>query len=146
MCRIDRKVRMSHGVHWSMIVILLPASIVLTYMITGSVDARTLLFWVAFIGISEVVVMVMNRISMICQYCGFDPILYRKNRVLAMQRVKDTIETSKARFKKQPLEKNAYHSLVTHLKTRNHFRTQSLKEKSLKPKQKLPQPQDLLDL
>ncbi len=116
MCRIQRRVRMSSGVHWSMILVLLPASIVITYFATGSVDARTLLFWVAFVAVSEVIAIIINRISLICQYCGFDPILYRKNKVLAMQRVKETLEESKKRHKEQPLEKNAYASVTANMR------------------------------
>lgn len=123
MCRLKRSVRRNVGAHWSMILLLLAASLILSYFMTAKIDGRVILFWIVFVIVSEVFSLVMSRMSLICQYCGFDPILYKKNKVQAMQRVKQTLEQSKASYKTQPLQKNAYASIISHLKQKRAAKT-----------------------
>ncbi len=58
------------------------------YVLWEGLDPRAGIFFVLFLICSEIFVQARWRLSVICQSCGFDPILYKKNQNQAAQNVK----------------------------------------------------------
>ena len=58
-------------------------------------DPRVLLIFVVFLALSEVFVQIRWRLTMTCQYCGFDPILYLKDSQLAALKVRKHLDHRK---------------------------------------------------
>ena len=60
----------------------------LSYAWKGGIDGRALVFFVCLLGIMEIGVQMKWRLSVPCPHCGFDPVLYVKNRQAACDKVK----------------------------------------------------------
>lgn len=58
-------------------------------------DARAVLFFVAFLALAEIFIQLRWRMSVVCQHCGFDPVLYLKNPEAAAAKVKTRLEQRK---------------------------------------------------
>jgi hypothetical protein len=58
-------------------------------------DPRVLMFFVVCLAISEVFIRTRWRLNVICPYCGFDPILYRRDVSRAVVQVQKKLETRK---------------------------------------------------
>ncbi len=52
------------------------------------INPKVVLFFIVYLVIAEIFVQVRWRFNVICQRCGFDPILYRRNPELAVVKVK----------------------------------------------------------
>ena len=58
-------------------------------------DPRALVVFVVFLAIAEVFVQIRWRMSLSCRQCGFDPVIYRKNQEVAVEKVKDHLQRRK---------------------------------------------------
>lgn len=67
------------------------------YVIWEDFNPKAGVFFVFFLIMSEIFVQTRWRLSVICQSCGFDPVLYLKNRELSAQKVKAFIEERNAK-------------------------------------------------
>ena len=55
-------------------------------------DPRVLFVFVVLLAIAEIFVQIRWRLNMVCQHCGFDPVLYLKDHERAAQKVKLHLE------------------------------------------------------
>lgn len=55
-------------------------------------DPRVILIFVLFVAIAEIFVQVRWRMTIACPLCGFDPVLYLKDSVKAVDKVKIRLE------------------------------------------------------
>ena len=51
-------------------------------------DPRVMLIFVAFLATAEIFVQIRWRLTIVCKYCGFDPVTYVKDTEKAVARVK----------------------------------------------------------
>ena len=70
------------------VVFLLIPSVLLCFIFWQKLDPRLLFFWAILGGITEIFIMIHWRISVVCNFCGFDPVLYLKSPELAAEKVK----------------------------------------------------------
>ena len=64
------------------------ASLALMLLIWQDVDIKAFYFFVFAVVVSEALVLLRWRMRMICDICGFDPILYKRNAQQAAEKVK----------------------------------------------------------
>ncbi|MCB0369878.1 MAG: hypothetical protein KDD45_10695, partial [Bdellovibrionales bacterium] len=83
--------------HISMIHVLLSlvAAFCINYVLTFELSPSFLLFFSVNLILSEIYVQLRWRTFIICQKCGFDPVLYIKNPSLACEKVKLKLEERK---------------------------------------------------
>ena len=67
----------------------------LSFLIWQSLDARALAIFGVAIGAAEFFVIVRRRLSVPCPRCGFDAVLYRRDKDAASERVKRRLEARK---------------------------------------------------
>jgi hypothetical protein len=58
-------------------------------------DPRVFLFFVGFLAMAEIFIQLRWRVSVVCQHCGFDPLLYLKKPDEAAEKVKLHLERRK---------------------------------------------------
>jgi hypothetical protein len=58
------------------------------YGIFQEFDPRVMLIFVAFLALAETFVQIRWRMTIVCKYCGFDPVLYLKDSLKASAKVK----------------------------------------------------------
>jgi hypothetical protein len=63
-------------------------SLLMSFVIWQTFDPRAALFFAFCLGIGEMFILLRWRLSIACPHCGFDPVLYKKNREAAAERVK----------------------------------------------------------
>lgn len=64
-------------------------SLLVSFIVWQDFDPRLIIFFVGSVAISEMFIVVRWRFSIACRRCGFDPVLYKKDRAAAASRVKD---------------------------------------------------------
>lgn len=91
-CRSERVVYLKR--HISLVDVLLAAgaSVLLGFIVWQDLDPRALMFFAFGLGVAEVFIQVRWRLSIACPHCGFDPVLYKRNREKAAERVKAFLE------------------------------------------------------
>lgn len=60
-------------------------------------NAKMFILFAIYLGGVEVFVQIRWRMSVNCPYCGFDPVLYRKDRKALVKKVKLKLELAKRR-------------------------------------------------
>lgn len=81
-------------------------SLALNALIRGSVDQYFLFLLFPQLMIGEMAVRMRYRASLVCQSCGFDPVVYRRDYKKARSLVQQTLETRRndpAQLLKKPL-------------------------------------------
>lgn len=74
------------------IIMSLIASVVISIYAFGNLDPKLTLFFVVGLCISEVFTQIRWRMSLVCKQCGFDPIIYKRDTILAAKMVKKRLE------------------------------------------------------
>lgn len=90
-CAFCRSIRTVYSKrHVSMVDIFLAAfsSVLLSLAIWQDFDPRAVIFFALGLGFAEIFIAIRWRFSIACPHCGFDPVIYKKNPVLAAERVK----------------------------------------------------------
>lgn len=95
-CKNPRKVYVKKHVHFSDFVYCSLLSVLLGFVIWQSFDAKSLVLLVLFLMLSEVFILLRSRMSMPCSYCGFDPILYKRDPKLMVELVKQFMDKRKS--------------------------------------------------
>lgn len=72
-------------------------SYVMTYVIWHQPDIRGLVILGTFLMIGESATQLRWRQSLVCQHCGFDPVIYVKSPELAGAKIKDFMKTRSER-------------------------------------------------
>jgi hypothetical protein len=91
-CRTERRVYMKKGIRLSDFATALMMSLAVTYMIWQSLNPKAIVIFVCLLVIMEIVILVRHRLSVVCQYCGFDPHVYLKKPERAAELVRLRIE------------------------------------------------------
>lgn len=105
-CKSERKVYRHKNMGWTDAFLALIASMAATYGIYHQFDPRGVYFFISLIILIEVSARMRWRINIICQNCGFDPVLYLRNQALAAEKVKNFLMRRKedpAMLLKKPL-------------------------------------------
>lgn len=92
-CKNARKVYSSKHMSMTGIVGLVILSYVLTHVIWHQPDIRGLVILGTLLMVSEISVQLRWRQSLLCQHCGFDPILYMRNPQQAAVKIQDYMKT-----------------------------------------------------
>lgn len=106
-CRSRRKISLKKNVTFVEGTYCVLAAILLSLLFWQNFDVRILFIFGILLAITEVILQMRWRLAISCPYCGFDPVLYKKNKVLTAQRIKNHLE----RRKKDPhalFSKNFY--------------------------------------
>ncbi len=74
------------------IIMSLIASAIISIYAFGNLDPKLTLFFVVGLCISEVFTQIRWRMSLVCKQCGFDPVIYKRDTVLAAKMVKKHLE------------------------------------------------------
>lgn len=91
-CKTSRKIYTSKHLNFIGIIGLILLSYVLSYVIWQRPDSRGLFILGFLLFISEGSAQLRWRRSMVCQNCGFDPVVYVKNPELAGLKIKEFIK------------------------------------------------------
>lgn len=96
-CKNTRKVYSSKHMSLSGIVGMVVLSYVMTYVIWHQPDQRGLIILGTFLMIAEGATQLRWRQSLVCQHCGFDPIVYMKSPELAGVKIKEFMKVRSER-------------------------------------------------
>ena len=87
-CKSPRKIYTKRRINLFNILGSVFASVLVMYTIFQGFDPRVMLIFVVLLAISEVFVQFKWRVAIVCQHCGFDPVLYLKDSIKASEKVK----------------------------------------------------------
>ena len=96
-CKNTRKVYSSKHMSLSAIVGMVLLSYVMTYAIWHQPDIRGLIILGTLLMVGESATQLRWRQSMVCQHCGFDPVIYVRSPELAGAKIKDFMKTRSER-------------------------------------------------
>lgn len=94
-CRSPRKVYRKRNIGLFEIAGSALGSVAFMFVVFQEFDPRALLTFVAFLAVSETFVQLRWRLTIVCKYCGFDPVLYIKDTTKAVAKVKAHLEQRK---------------------------------------------------
>src|SRR5690606_1235896 len=94
-CRLERKVYVKKHVDWTNVVWAFVVSLLLMVVIWGQFEPKFLVLFAIVLSLAEVFVHLRWRLSLPCVHCGFDPLLYKTKRDLAVARVKAKLEEAR---------------------------------------------------
>jgi hypothetical protein len=89
-CRSERTVYSKRHISAIDVGLALLASALLSLIVWQELDPRLVMFFALALGLAELFVVLRWRLTIACQKCGFDPVLYKKKPALAAARVKET--------------------------------------------------------
>lgn len=87
-CKTPRRIYSKKNVGLFEIASSLVASLSVMYFIWQDFDPKFILFFVVFVAVAEAFTQIRWRLSIVCQQCGFDPVLYLKQPAAAAEKVK----------------------------------------------------------
>ncbi|NJM10451.1 MAG: hypothetical protein HC883_06285 [Bdellovibrionaceae bacterium] len=87
-CKAERKVYVKKHVDLTNVVGAILLSMAVSQAYWGAPDPRSLVLFCLTIVVLEVFVYLRWRASIICNLCGFDPVIYKRSPELAAQRVR----------------------------------------------------------
>ncbi len=96
LCRNERRIFRKRRLGAWDIVVNAFASFLLMMLIWQAFDARVFVFFVLGLALSEGVIQIRWRLSVVCPHCGFDPALYVQNNNAAALKVKSHLEARKS--------------------------------------------------
>ena len=94
-CRSPRRMPSSKRIEARHILGSILASALTMLLIWREFDPRSIFIFVVFLALAEVFVQVRWRMSLSCKKCGFDPVVYKKNAEVAVEKVKDHLQRRK---------------------------------------------------
>ncbi|MFK8139277.1 MAG: hypothetical protein AB8E15_13035 [Bdellovibrionales bacterium] len=94
-CKNERKIYSKKHLGFSEVLLVGVLSFLLSMVFWQEVEPRSMVVFVAMLVVSETIVHFRYRFGVICQHCGFDPILYKRNKQAACNRVKSFMQFRK---------------------------------------------------
>lgn len=88
-CKVLRRVYVKKHIDLTNVVVAASFSAAVTYAVWGAFDPQGLLSFCIALAFAEVFVYLRWRMTITCNLCGFDPILYKRSPVEASARVKE---------------------------------------------------------
>ena len=94
-CKNERRVYLRRHIGFSEVLSSLLLSVLFSFIFWQQLRAEALAFFVMVLIITECLIHFRYRLGLACPYCGFDPILYRRDPQAAARVVKDFMERRK---------------------------------------------------
>lgn len=94
-CKNPKYIRTQKHIGWTNVLLCLLASLTSMFILWQSFEPRFLILLTIYIALSEMFVYLSWRMSVRCDTCAFDPVLYRSNPVKASEIVKAHLEELK---------------------------------------------------
>ena len=91
-CKSERKVYMKKNVSFVNMFAALSFSLIATYVIWQKFEPDGVYFFIMLLVIQEAFIQFRWRLNLVCEQCGFDPLVYRKNPALAAEKVRLHLE------------------------------------------------------
>jgi hypothetical protein len=88
-CKTARRIYGKKHVDVTNVVMALVFALVTTFAFFGEPDARGLGLFCLFVVGAELFVYLRWRLNIVCNLCGFDPVLYKKSPDMASERVRE---------------------------------------------------------
>lgn len=95
-CGCQRNVYTKVHVGWTDVLSSALLAFLMTLVIWQKLDPRGFLFFACTLGLTEFAIQLRWRLSVSCQYCGFDPLLYKRSRPKAAEKVKEHLDRRRA--------------------------------------------------
>jgi hypothetical protein len=111
-CKIERKIYVKKHASWTNVVGSVFASVLISYFLWQELDGRALIFFVSLVLASDILIRVRWRLGLRCPHCYFDPILYKTNRVLLIEKVKHRLDELKQSDRLMLKSKNPFKNLA----------------------------------
>lgn len=127
-CRIERNAYTKRSINFKNILLVLLASCLLMVVFWQSFDPKVFILFSVFLFLSEVFIQIRWRLSVTCPYCGFDPVVYVKDKEKASQKVKLQLKRIKEE-KDILMPKNPFKYLPFQNKNANDFRVKKMSQK-----------------
>jgi len=90
-CRNPRRVYRKQSISFANVLQALGLASGLSYVFWGALDAKALLIFALSLMTLEIAIVIYARMDSTCPHCGFDPVLYMRNREAACEKVKKYI-------------------------------------------------------
>ncbi len=94
-CKWERKIYRKRHLSFLNVFLCLLLSVLISEVLWSYFDPRMLVLFVSFLFVAELFLLIRWRVTVSCPYCGFDPILYLRNREAAVKKVKSYLENAK---------------------------------------------------
>lgn len=91
-CKVERRVYQQRHLNAINVAFCFLMSGILMYAIWGTADPRGLVIFVTSMMLTEIFIQVRWRLAITCSNCGFDPILYIKDKERACNKVKSFVD------------------------------------------------------
>ena len=88
-CKVLRKVYVKKHIDVTNVLLAAAFATTVTFVYEGQLDPLALMLFVVAIGCAELFVNMRWRMNLVCNLCGFDPVLYKRSTVKAALRVKE---------------------------------------------------------
>jgi hypothetical protein len=90
-CRNPRRVYRKESVSLVNVLQALGIALASSYIFWGTLNAKALLIFAITLMSFEIAIVIRSRVDSTCPHCGFDPVLYSRNRDAACEKVKKYI-------------------------------------------------------
>lgn len=108
-CKSERPIYLQRHLSWTNVGLAAVAAALLSMLMWQGIEPKAIVPFVVFLFLSEFFIQARWRMTLSCPHCGFDPVLYLKNREAAAQKVKSFMERKRenplAAFMEDPLMK-----------------------------------------
>lgn len=94
-CRSPRRVSLKKNVTFVEAFYCGFASVLLSLLFWQTFDPRIVLIFGILVAVTEFILQMRWRLSITCPYCGFDPVLYKKNKTQTAERIRSHLERRK---------------------------------------------------
>ncbi len=91
-CSCERNVYTKAHIAWTDVLSCALLASLLVFIVWQTLDPRGFIFFALFLGLSEFIIQLRWRLSVSCPYCGFDPLLYKRSRPAAAEKVKEHLD------------------------------------------------------
>jgi hypothetical protein len=95
-CGCKRNVYTKVHVGWTDVLSCAVLAFLLVLIFWQTPDPRGFLLFACLLGVFEFAIQIRWRLSVSCQYCGFDPLLYKRSRPKAAEKVKEHLDRRRA--------------------------------------------------
>ncbi len=110
-CKIPRNVYTKKHITWTNVALSILASMLFMNVLWQKFNPKVSIIFVIFIAVSEAFIQIRWRLSVNCQHCGFDPVLYLKDPSKAARNVKLVLDKRKGSADYLLSEKNPFKNL-----------------------------------
>lgn len=115
-CKIPRKAYTKKHMTLTNVLLSLALSVLIMFSLWQQFNAKVFILFTLCLAVAEAFIQMRWRLSVSCPYCGFDPVLYKRDQKLAASRVQMTLEERKSSVSLMLSSKNPFNNLPTQVK------------------------------